>query len=321
MTRITTGIDQAPALETSLEMPYTLTTGKAVSVFIEQLGHGVIVGSHCDNCDRTVVPAQDYCARCGGDQGATVAVEPTGAVTAITRTADGAVGLIRLDGVDADLLHVIDESAGEVAVGDRVEATFAPEPVGTILTLASFAPSTSAVSTTAPKEIDEVADEDLAKQIIYSLSLPYRHAYGPNYGRLFDELGSRGGILGSRCPHCQNVLVPPRAYCEICYVKTEQFVEVKNTGRLQAFSVIHMEFIGQTRKPPYVYAEIVLDGASTRLIHNVAGIDMARATEVLDIGMPVRAVWKAESERNGTLDDIDYFEPITSSPSPSRSHA
>lgn len=310
MSKITTGIDEAPALETSLEMPYTLTTGKAVSVFIEQLSHGIIVGSHCERCDRTVVPAQDYCSRCGGDQGATVAVSPTGAITAITRTVDGTVALIRLDGVDADLLHIIDESAGDLSVGDRVEARFAPEPLGSILTLSGFAPSTSAVSTAAPKVIAEIAEDDLVKQIVYSLSLPYRHAYGPNYGRLFDELGSRGGILGSKCPHCLNVLVPPRAYCEICYVKTEQFVEVKDTGRLQAFSVIHMEFIGQTRKPPYVYAEVVLDGSSTRLIHTVAGIDVEQARELLDIGTPVRAVWKPENERNGTLDDIDYFEPI-----------
>ena len=281
-----------------------------MSVFIAKLGQGVIVGSRCDKCERTVVPAQDYCCRCGGDQGATVAVAPTGAVTAITRTETGSVGLVRLDGVDADLLHVIDETAGIVSVGDRVEATWAPEPVGTILTLAGFVASTQQPSTVAPVEIADVAEEDLEKQLVYSLSLPYRHSYGPNYGRLFDELGARGGILGTRCPHCRNVLVPPRAYCEICYVKTEQFVEVKDTGRLQGFSVIHMEFVGQTRKPPYVYAEVVLDGASTRLIHTVAGIDMATAVETLSIGMPVRAVWKPENERNGTLDDIDYFEPI-----------
>ena len=83
-----------------------------------------------------------------------------------------------------------------------------------------------------------------------------------------------------------------------------------DTGRLQAFSVIHLEFVGQTRKPPYVYAEIVLDGSATRLIHTVAGIDVAKAAEQLTIGMPVRAVWKDVADCRGTLDDIDYFEPI-----------
>lgn len=310
MTQITTGIDQPPVLETSLEMPYTLTTGKAVSVFIEQLGRQVIAGSRCAACERTVVPAQDYCTRCGGEQSERVPVATTGVVTAVTRTADGAVGLIRLDGADSDLMHKLDESGGAVAIGDRVEAVWADAPVGTILNLAHFTPSTAAASTDSVGALEEIAEEELVAQIDYSLSLPYRHSYGANYGRLFDELGARSGLLGSRCPHCENVLVPPRAYCEICYVKTEQFVHVKDTGRLKSFSVIHMEFIGQTRKPPYVYAEIVLDGSSTRLIHNVGGIDMAQAKELLAIGTPVRAVWKPEDQRNGTLDDIDYFEPI-----------
>lgn len=310
MTQITTAIDQPPVLEISLEMPYTLTTGKAVSVFIAELGKQNIAGSRCDTCARTVVPAQDYCSRCGGEQETLVSVPHTGAVTAITRTAEGTVALIRLDAVDADLMHRVDESTGEVSVGDRVEAVWAPDPVGTILNLAHFAPSTAAVSTDGVTRLVDVPEEDLVEQIAYSLSLPYRHSYGANYGRLFDELGARSGLIGSKCPHCHNVLVPPRAYCELCYIKTEQFVQVKDTGRLQAFSVIHMEFIGQTRKPPYVYAEVVLDGASTRLIHNLAGIDMETAKETLSIGMPVRAVWKPEDQRNGTLDDIDYFEPV-----------
>jgi uncharacterized OB-fold protein len=311
MTQITTGIDEPPILETSLEMPYTLTTGKAVSVFIEELGKQIIAGSRCDACARTVVPAQDYCTRCGAEQDTLVSVPHTGTVTAITRTVDGTVALIRLDGVDTDLMHRVDESAGQVSVGDRVEAVWAPEPVGSILSLAHFIASGSAASTGGVQDLAEVPEEDLVAQIDYSLSLPYRHSYGSGYGRLFDELGARSGLIGSKCPHCLNVLVPPRSYCEICFVKTEQFVQVKDTGRLQAFSVIHMEFIGQTRKPPYVYAEIVLDGSSTRLIHAVAGIDMETAKETLSIGMPVRAVWKPDDQRNGTLDDIDYFEPVT----------
>lgn len=308
MTQITSSINQAPALETSLEMPYTLTTGKAASMFIAQLAHKVIAGSTCAKCDRTVVPAQDYCTRCGGDDLTTVAVSPSGMVTAITRTPDGAVALIRLDGVDSDLMHRVDESAGAVAVGARVHAVWAPEPVGSILTLQHFAPS-NADSSTSAGDLADLPEEELIAEINYSLSLPYRHAYGPNYGRLFDELGSRSGLLGSRCPNCRNVLVPPRAFCELCFVKTEQFLDVKDTGRIQGFSVIHLEFVGQTRKPPYIYAEIVLDGSSTRLIHNVGGIDIEHASETLSIGTRVRAVWKPVDERNGTLDDIDYFEP------------
>lgn len=312
MAQIRTGIDESPVLETTLQMPYTLTTGRAVSMFIAQLGKQVITGSRCDACERTVVPAQDYCSRCGGDQSSFVPVSESGVVTAVTVSGDRTTALIRLDGVDADLVHLVDGGAAAVAVGDRVKAVWAEDPVGSILDLAFFAPAGPAESPAFPGGLAEIPEDELTKQIDYSLSLPYQHAYGANYGRLFDELGARAGIIGSRCPRCRNVLVPPRAYCEICYVKTEQFVEVQDTGRLQAFSVIHMEFVGQTRKPPYVYAEIVLEGSATRMIHTLGGIDMSRATELLDVGMRVRAVWKAPDERNGTLDDIDYFEPIES---------
>ena len=128
---------------------------------------------------------------------------------------------------------------------------------------------------------------------------------------MFDELGSHGRLVGSRCSSCRKVLVPARAICDVCFAPTDKFDEVSDTGVLQAYSVINMEFVGQTRKPPYVYAEIVLDGAATRLIHNVAGdFDLANAGEHLRVGMKVKAVWKPEDERTGTLVDIDYFEPI-----------
>jgi uncharacterized OB-fold protein len=78
---------------------------------------------------------------------------------------------------------------------------------------------------------------------------------------------------------------------------------------IKAFSIIHLEFVGQTREPPYVYAEIVLDGAATRLIHAVGGIEVEEAMEKLSPGTPVRAVWK-DSDPVGTLEDILYFEPV-----------
>ena len=64
-------------------------------------------------------------------------------------------------------------------------------------------------------------------------------------------------------------------------VRTERWVDVSDTGVLKAFSIIHLKFVGQTREPPYVYAEIILDGAATRLIHTIGGIDVEKAAETL----------------------------------------
>lgn len=77
---------------------------------------------------------------------------------------------------------------------------------------------------------------------------------------------------------------------------------------VSAMSVIHLEFKGQKERPPYIYAEIQLDGAVTRLIHSIKGIDMSRAAALVKPGTRVRAVWS--DARTGSLSDISHFEPI-----------
>jgi uncharacterized OB-fold protein len=140
----------------------------------------------------------------------------------------------------------------------------------------------------------------------YVLELEYRHSYGPYYGPLFDEIASHKRILGRKCPSCGNVLVPPRGYCELCLVKTTEWDYVADTGVVQGASIIHLKFEGQSRPPPYIYAEIILDGASTRLIHTVGEITMEEAKTRVVPGVRVKAVWK-EGAHSGSLSDIDYF--------------
>lgn len=305
-----TGIDEDQVLETTLTLPYTLTTGRAAGSFLAELANQHILGSRCDECARVMTPPQDYCPRCGAPAGAFVQMPEQGTVTAVTRTESATLAFIRLDGSDTDLLHRIAAGDGELAVGVRVRAVWAETPTGSVLDLDHFTTDGATDEVGTSTEVGEIT---AIEELPYALSLDYRHSYGPHYGRLFDELASHRRILGSKCPSCHNVLVPPREICDVCYVRTAQHVDVADTGVLQAFSVIEMEFVGQTRKPPYVYAEIVLDGSATRLIHTMAGFDVARASELLDIGMPVRAVWKDAADCRGTLADIDYFEPVDGS--------
>jgi uncharacterized OB-fold protein len=212
-----------------------------------------------------------------------------------------------LDCADTAFLHRIVEEDERAKIGTRVKAMWAPEPTGTILDISHFETVTEGEVGEAQECLTEI---EAVLQLNYSLSLSYEHSFGPHYGRLFDELASSRRILGSLCPQCRNVLVPPREFCDKCFVRTQSHVDVSDSGRLQAYSVIFMEFVGQTRKPPYVYAEIVLDGSATRLIHTLGGFDVETAKDVLSVGMPVKAVWRDFSESEGTLNDIDYFEPI-----------
>jgi len=253
------------------------------------------------------VPAQDFCAACGETLSELVEVPHTGIVTGFTATAGGVVGMIRLDGTDTDFAHkLLDLELGELEIGTRVAARWAAEPEGTVLDIEGFEASEESggeVKPFAGSDTEPVLEQK------YGLRLDYDHAFGPYYGTLFDGIATSRRIQGVRCPRCESVLVPPREYCDTCFVRTAEWVDVEDTGTIKAFSIIHLEFVGQVREPPYVYSEIVLDGANTRLIHTIGGIDVEEAKERLRTGMKVRAVWK-DSEPTGSLEDIDYFEPI-----------
>ena len=301
-----TGIDEHQVLETTLSMPYTLTTGKAAGTFLAELADRRLVGSRSRATGRVAVPPREYAEGAEPDEWDFVELAGPGTVTAWTRTHAGTIATIRLDGADTDLLHrIVGDTAG-IANGARVRPVWS-DADKEFLALAGFELAAGEPTGHGPVVLTQTAEP--ITQLNYGLDLNYRHAYGPYYGRMFDELASTGRILGSKCAN-GDVLVPARGNCDSTFTPTKEFVDVADTGVLQAFSVIHLEFVGQTRKPPYVYAEIVLDGSATRLIHTVGGIDVANAEETLTIGIKVRAVWKDAASRRGTLDDIDYFEPI-----------
>jgi uncharacterized protein len=295
-------------LPSDLSIQYTLATGPHVGRVLTELANGILVGARCADCAHVIVPADEFCPRCGGEASELLAMPATGSVTAFTER-DGVISaLIRIDGAGVDLLHrLTGVAASGLERGLRVEAVWAAERTGSILDIEGFQPS-SVAELGVPVPLGEPSG-DVIEERSYALKLHYEHAYGANYGRLFDELKAARRIVGVRCPSCQSVLVPPRPVCEVCYVPTGQFEDVPDTGVLRAFSVIHLAFAGQVREPPYVYAEITLDGASTRLIHVLGGVDPDQAQAVLRPGLRVRAVWR-EAEPTGTLADIDHFALI-----------
>lgn len=307
---------QAPASEpldlqpfkSTISLPYRLTPGQAMGSFLAELAGHRIVGTRCRACNRVEVPAQDVC-QCGSDDHALVTVPSTGTLTGFTSTPEFTLATVRLDGTDCDLMHRL-VGGTPWAIGQRVEAVWAGHAGGTILDLAGFrasaaagaatdASGTTAALTDARPPLDSLAT---------SLSLEYRHARGPYYGRLFDEMQGSGRIMGIRCTQCHSVLLPPRELCDICYARTGTWADVADTGVLLAFSIIHLKFVGQTREPPYVYAEVMLDGASTKIIHVLDGVDIALAPKRLKPGMRVKAAWR--SERMGSLADISHFELV-----------
>lgn len=306
-----TGLDTPQTLAATLTMPYTLTTGPAAGTFLAELAHRRILATRVPADGRVLVPPVDYPGGVLDVETEFVVLRGTGTVTAWTRTAGGVFATLRLDGADTDLAHRIVGDSSELGAGARVRPVWAENDAqlaSPFLQLQGFELFDSADDGLAVSSYEPAA-EPIA-ELPYTMELHYEHAYGPHYGRMFDELAGARRIVGSKCPQCLNILVPARGNCDVCFVPTVASVDVADTGTILGFSVIHLEFVGQTRKPPYVYAEINLDGSATRLIHLVDGIDMARAEEILDVGTRVRAVWTDASPGKGTLADIQFFTPI-----------
>jgi uncharacterized OB-fold protein len=138
-----------------LEFPYVRSTGPVVGAFFTGLRQGRLVGIRSPADDgRVVVPPTEYDPVTGEDTTDVVEVGPAGTVTtwawASAPRPDQpldrpfAWALVRLDGADTALLHVVDTegSVDAMASGMRVTARFRPaeERSGTWRDLECFVP-------------------------------------------------------------------------------------------------------------------------------------------------------------------------------------
>ncbi|MDQ7785185.1 MAG: Zn-ribbon domain-containing OB-fold protein [Desulfomonilaceae bacterium] len=140
--------------------------------------------------------------------------------------------------------------------------------------------------------------------------LPYRVAYGETWTRFFEGMKEQK-LYGTQCRKCGRVLVPARSFCPRCFVDTSDWVEVSQTGNLQAFCYTNYRYYGQALDPPYVTALIRLDRTEVDFVHLIGGIDLTSVEAVssrLAKGMRLHAVW--EKVRQGHILDIKHFEPV-----------
>jgi hypothetical protein len=140
---------------------------------------------------------------------------------------------------------------------------------------------------------------------VYKPFLKYKWSAGVAISRFLNEL-KNGRIIGRKCKKCNRILVPPRMFCELCYRNTDEWVYVKDTGRINTYSVAYISADASRRKEPLIPAVIEIDGASKGMgiLHLIGETKI----DDLKIGLKVKAVWKPESEREGAITDIKYFK-------------
>ena len=141
----------------------------------------------------------------------------------------------------------------------------------------------------------------------------YNWDAGIAMGRYLEGL-KEGKILGIRCPQCRRTLVPPRAFCELCFRPLDDWVELSDTGRINTYSVSFLNWDASRRSEPEVPAVVEIDGASPGMgiLHLIGevGNTLDEITSRLKLGTLVQAVWKPAEEREGAITDIRYFRPI-----------
>ncbi|RME31298.1 MAG: Zn-ribbon domain-containing OB-fold protein [Thermoflexia bacterium] len=156
-----------------------------------------------------------------------------------------------------------------------------------------------------------LSEEDFETgRVLYETWKPVaRYAWdaGIAIGRYLAELKA-GRLVGVHCPSCGRILVPPRMFCQDCFVPIDGFVPLQDTGTVVTFSICYVTWDMVRIAQPLIPAVIAIDGASPGMgiLHLLGEV----RPEEVRIGMWVQAVWKPAEERIGAITDIRYFKPI-----------
>lgn len=123
----------------------------------------------------------------------------------------------------------------------------------------------------------------------------------------------KGRIRGSKCSSCGRMMIPSRSFCELCDLKAvTEYYDLPDTGTVQTFTISYVDW-DSSRLPEgrvNIFAVIAIDGAAPEmgLVHRLGEVD----PKDVRIGMRVKAVWRPEPERTGTVLDLVHFRPIRS---------
>lgn len=152
-----------------------------------------------------------------------------------------------------------------------------------------------------PPEQDPWRDFRQVEVIDLQLAFAFRHSLG-KASRFFLEL-ERCRLLGTRCPRCATVWMPPRAACGNDLAVTE-WVELPGHGTLAAATRCAYTLTTGGGRDELVLGYVALEGASTLLLQQLRNYgDPGR----LRAGLPVRVAWADGPVRHPM--ELFWFEP------------
>ncbi len=135
-----------------IRVPYTWAAGAVASKFYTGLRDRKIYGVRCPRCRHVLVPPKKTCHRCFSHLSEWVEVSHEGTLQTFTVVhyhepelhplkAPFAYGIIRLDGADTGMTHLIGEATLKaLKEGMKMKAVFKEKPEGNYLDIQYFKP-------------------------------------------------------------------------------------------------------------------------------------------------------------------------------------
>ncbi|MEE1740386.1 OB-fold domain-containing protein [Streptomyces sp. BE147] len=281
-----------------VEFPFTRSLGPVQSAFLTGLRERTVLGVRTGD-GKVLVPPVEYDPVTAEELRELVEVAATGTVTTWAWNPEPrrdqpldtpfAWVLVRLDGADTALLHVLDAPGPEaVRTGMRVRVRWAAGRTGAITDIACFEPYEGDADTGRPvRHSGEFSDP--VTTIVTPARLDYTYTPGRAQSAYINALAERRTV-GERCPSCRKVYVPPRGACPTCGIATAEPVEVGPRGTVTTYCVVNIKAAHTANlgiEVPYVYAHIALDGADLALHGRIAGIPY----DQVRMGLRVEPVW------------------------------
>ncbi|MBI3551386.1 MAG: Zn-ribbon domain-containing OB-fold protein [Elusimicrobia bacterium] len=145
-------MDEILVHESRIAVPYAWSAGEVLSRFLKALrDERKILATRCPSCRKAYVPPRKTCGNCFEACGEWLEVGPRGTLLSFTQALYDSpahprpspiYGLIRLEGADTALAHLVGESKLEnLRLGMSVEAVFSESRSGSILDILHFRPA------------------------------------------------------------------------------------------------------------------------------------------------------------------------------------
>jgi uncharacterized OB-fold protein len=297
---------------------YTRSVGPVIGRFLTGLRNGRIEAVRLAD-GRVLVPPTEYdpttSAAVAAEGSHWIEVGPRGTVqtfTWVTQPRAGkhpltkpfAFALIRPDGADTALLHVVDCGVADaMRVGMRVAPRWRAERTGHITDIEAWVPLGDGEEPEPALIHVPAEDEQPVTGITTETRLEYTLTPGQSTARYLAGLGE-GKIIGARAPSSEDVYAASRGTDPITGDATTIEVEVHDSGVITTFCVVNIPGLSELAPEiPYVSAQILLDGANNTFFGLIRGVEV----DEVHMGQRVKAKWADELKPDHT--SILWWEP------------